>query len=50
MRPEKLRELPIIKTMFWGRGLFISQKWLKNFINQKELAELVAIRILGNAK
>jgi len=35
---------------FWEKGLYISQEWLKNFINQKELAELTAIRMLGNAK
>ena len=35
---------------FWEKELFISQEWLKNFINKEELAELTAIRMLGNAK
>ena len=35
---------------FGDKDLYISQEWLKNFITTEELAELTAIRMLGNTK
>jgi len=37
-------------SSLWAKELHITQEWLKNFINKEELAELTAIRMLGNAK